>query len=413
MKIFFFVGLLFMMLICLFGCRSNATQPIEQPIRNLTQLEKTVVSSTESFGINIFKQINQSEKDKNIFISPFSISTAFGMALNGANGTTYDEIQNTLSLSGLSRQQVNETYKNLNSFLLSIDKKVDFRIANSIWYRNNFVVKEDFINTNVKYFDAEVSGLDFNNPSAAGTINSWVNQSTNGKIQEIVQNPIDPATLMFVINAIYFKAAWKYSFDKQYRADDIFRLSDGSTTTLKFMKQETELGYTSNDKLQAVELPYSDGNYSMIVLLPNTGQNIDNLISGLSSAEIDQTFNSFAKTKILLSLPRFTFKCEYTLNDVLKLMGIRSAFSRAADFSGIFEGESVCISEVKHKTFLEVNEEGTEAAAVTSISFERTSTGGGNGILQLNVNKPFLFLIRENNSNCILFIGKVLNPTLN
>lgn len=414
MKIFFFVGLMLMLVICLFGCRSNATQPMEKPIRNLSQLEKNVVSSTESFGLNIFKQMNQSEKNKNIFISPLSISTAFGMALNGANGTTYNEIQNTLELSGLSPQQVNETYKGLNDLLLSIDSKVDFRIANSIWYRNSFAVKESFINTNVNYFNAKITGLDFNSPTAAATINSWVDQRTNSKIKEIVDNPIDPSTLMFIINAIYFKGTWKYSFDKKYTSDGDFHLADGSTATCKMMKLETGLSYTSNDKFQALELPYGDGNFSMVILLPNPDQNIDDLVSGFNKIAWEQCLNSFTETKILLSFPKFTFQCDYTLNDVLQLMGIQTAFSGSADFSGMYEQKKVCISKVKHKTFVEVNEEGTEAAAVTSIEIKNTSSAnGGDEPLRIDVNRPFIFLMRESSTNCILFMGKVLNPLSN
>jgi len=383
----------------------------EKPIQ-LTMAAKSLVRSDNSFGFKLFKEIVNGEWDKNVFISPLSVSMALGMTYNGADGSTQEAMQNTLELSGLTLQEINESYETLMRLLTTLDEDVKFQIANSIWYRESFPVKDEFIDINKTYFDAEVSGLDFDSPDASNIINGWVNQKTNGKIEKIVDDSIHPLTMMFLINAIYFKGTWTYEFDEEQTQDGTFTLPDGSKKTCKMMNQESDFRYFENGDFQAIDLPYGDGNFRMTIFLPHLGKDVDSLIVQLNQESWNQWINSFHKQKLTLHLPKFKLKYEIKLNDVLKALGMEVAFSSSqADFTKMYKKEDVglnlYISEVKHKTFVEVNEQGTEAAAVTSVEMQLKSAG-----TFMTVDRPFIFAIRENQSETILFIGKIVEPTL-
>jgi serine protease inhibitor len=390
-------------------CTTHSVPTDPKGSRELTAAEKRLVESDNKFGIKLFRKIIEEEKDKNVFISPLSVSVALGMTHNGANGETQEAMQKTLELSGLTVQEVNESYKSLIELLTGLDPKVRFQIANSIWYRQELSFEKEFIDLNKKYFNAEVRGLNFNDPNAPKTINAWVDKNTNGKIKEIVDAPIDPLMVMFLINAIYFKGFWTYQFDKDLTKDDLFTLPDGSKKACKMMKQKGELQYFENADFQAIDLPYGDGDFSMSIFLPHPEKNIDSLIAKFNQENWNLWIGSFSKHELTLYLPKFTLEYELTLNDVLKALGMGIAFDPLkADFSKMYKGpESLFISKVKHKTFVDVNEEGTEAAAVTSVGLAMTSVG-----TIMRIDRPFVFVIRENKSQTILFIGKIVEPTL-
>ncbi|PIP11582.1 MAG: proteinase inhibitor I4 serpin, partial [bacterium (Candidatus Stahlbacteria) CG23_combo_of_CG06-09_8_20_14_all_40_9] len=281
----------------------------------------------------------------------------------------------------------------------------------SIWYRQEFSFEEEFINLCKTYFNALVRGLDFNDPNAADTINGWVEENTNGRIKEIVDKPIDPWIVMFLINAIYFKGTWTYEFDEELTKDDWFYLPDGSRKPCKMMEQRSEYNYFSNPDFQAVDLPYGDGDFSMTVFLPHPQKNIDSLIAEFNEENWDNWINSFSKDSGDIYIPKFTLEYGIKLNDVLKALGMGIAFDPyQADFTKMYKPGGIWIGEVKHKTFVEVNEEGTEAAAVTSVEIE-LGTGGPSGFY-MRVDRPFVFVIRENKSQAILFMGKIVEPTL-
>ncbi|MFQ6041536.1 MAG: serpin family protein, partial [Candidatus Poribacteria bacterium] len=287
-------------------------------------------------------------------------------------------------------------------------------IANSIWHREMFPVEDEFIEINKTYFDAEVSGLNFSAPNASNIINEWVNQKTDGKIEKIVDAPINPLTMMFLINAIYFKGIWTYEFDESQTRDDLFTLPDGSKKPCRMMSQENEFQYFENDEFQAIDLPYGDGDFRMTIFLPRLEKDVDSLIGTLNQENWNRWMNSFHKRKLTLQLPKFTLKYDIELNDVLKGLGMEIAFnSSEADFTKMYKEEEVganlYISKVKHKTFVEVNEEGTEAAAVTSVEMTITAVPFK---LLMRIDRPFIFAIRENRSGTILFIGKIVEPTL-
>mgnify|MGYP001102586628 CR=1 FL=1 len=397
--------LVLLLCIGLMQCTESPVSPIS---RELTPAEKQLVKSDNKFGFKLFKEVIKEERDTNVFISPLSVSMALGMTYNGASGSTQEAMQTTLELNDLTIQEVNESYKSLIELLTGLDPKVQFQIANSIWYRQEFSFEEEFINLCKTYFNALVRGLDFNDPNAADIINGWVEENTNGKIKEIVDKPIDPLIVMFLINALYFKGTWTYEFDEELTKDDWFYLPDGSRKPCKMMEQRIQCDYFSNSDFQAVDLPYGDGDFSMTIFLPHPQKNINSLIAEFNEENWDNWINSFSKDSGSIFLPKFTLEYEIKLNDVLKALGMEIAFGPSADFTRMYKPGGIWIDKVKHKTFVKVNEEGTEAAAVTDVEMIR---GGPSGFY-MRVDRPFVFVIRENQSQTILFMGKIVEPTL-
>jgi serine protease inhibitor len=375
---------------------------------DLTPLEKSVVASANSFGFRLFSKINAVQTDTNVFISPFSVSMAFGMALNGANGATLDSLKQALGDAGKSTDEVNQSYKNITATLTSLDPKVAFQIANSIWYATGFEVLQKFLDDNRTYFDAEVTSLDFSQPSALQTINNWVNTKTNGKIPTILDRiPID--AVMYLINAIYFKGAWTYQFDPQYTKDAPFTCADGSTVSCQLMSQQATFAYYANSELQAIDLPYGDRMFSMTVILPRAGTSIDQFAAALTEGQWNSIVSQLDSLKVNLYIPKFKLEYGRTLNDELKALRMNIAFHPGADFSRITPGSGIWISRVLHKTFVDVNEEGTEAAAATVIEFIRSSQGDQPTVMRID--RPFIFAVREHRSGTILFIGKIVDPS--
>ena len=393
------------------SCSHQSTEPSPgQPNRgHLTVLEKSIISSGNSFGFNLFTKINNSEQNNNVFISPFSVSMAFGMALNGANGQTFDSLKKALGDAGMALDDINSSYKNISAVLTSLDTKVAFQIANSIWYRNGFAVQQKFLDDNKNYLDAEARELDFSQAGAVQTINGWVDTKTHGKIPTII-DVIPDYMVMYLINAIYFKGTWTYQFDSQNTKDTLFMCADGSTVSCKLMKQEATFAYYADATMQAIDLPYGDRLFSMTVILPAAGTSIDQFTSALTQDQWNAITAHLDSSKVVLSIPKFKLEYKKTLNDELIAMGMSIAFSDHADFTRISQKGGLTISEVLHKTFVEVNEEGTEAAAVTAIGIRTTSAGGDPSPHFMQIDRPFIFAIREHQSGTILFIGKIVNP---
>jgi len=387
-------------------CSKTPTAPETELPRELTTAEKSLVESDNKFGLKLFRQINAEEGAKNIFISPLSVSMALGMTLNGAHGSTYDAMRATLEYEGLTEEQINKSYHDLMELLLGLDPKVVFQIANSIWYRNTYTFREAFINTNKLYFDAEVSGLNFDDPNSVNVINGWVNESTHGKITEIIDS-IHPATVMFLINALYFKGVWTYQFEEKNTYDGDFTLPDNSQQSCKLMRLANEFNYFSDEQVQAAELPYGDGLFSMIVVLPKQAVDIETLIENLDQSAWDSWLDKLSRQNGTVHLPRFKLEYEIKMNDALTALGMGIAFTDMADFTNMYEPGGLLISKVKHKSFVEVNEEGTEASAVTIVEIRETAYMDE---FSLVLNRPFIFAIRENHSGSILFIGKIVNP---
>ncbi len=401
--------LLFCMWVGFVQCNKRSTSSDDAAAGALTAAERHLIQSDNKFGLKLFREIVEEEKDSNVFISPLSVSMALGMTYNGANGETQEAMQEVLELSGLTLQEVNESYRSLIQLLRGLDPKVQFQIANSIWYRLGLTPEEEFVNLCQEYFDALVVGLDFADPNAAKTINAWVEENTNGKIEEIVDDPISPAIVMFLIDAIYFKGTWTYQFDEDSTKDAVFSLPDGTKTPCRMMEQRGYYKYLCTDDFQAVDLPYGDGDFSMTIFFPHWNINIDSLIAKFDEENLNWWLSGFSSDSGDIYIPKFKLECELGLNQALKTMGMEIAFRGAADFSKMYKDVGVWIDTVKHKTFVEVNEEGTEAAAVTVVQMEY---GPGPPGFYMRVDRPFIFLIRENKSQTILFIGKIVEPAV-
>jgi len=368
-----------------------------------------LISSDNIFGIKLFKEINSTDKDKNIFISPLSVAFALGMTYNGAKGTTQEAMQTALELTGLTLEEVNESYKSLMELLLNLDRKVILSIANSIWYRQEFEVEQNFIDLNTTYFNAEVTKMDFMDPNAPAIINNWVSNYTSGKIKEVIDF-IDPLTVMYLINAIYFKGSWTYQFDPKFTRDDNFNLTDGSQKSCRMMGHGGEFHYFENDNFQVVDLPYHVGNYSMTVFLPKPEIALDDFITQITPENWNSWINSLSMMEGDVNLPKFKLSYEVELNDILAALGMGVAFvPEQADFSGINATADLFLSGVLHKTYVDVNEEGTEAAAVTVVTVGTSSISDS---FYFRADRPFLYAIRETNSGAILFIGKIIEPVL-
>ncbi len=397
------LAILFSLSLLLAACEHNAIGPTNRVFRELTALEKSLVESDNRFALKLFREVAKEEKDKNVFISPLSVAMALGMTLNGANGETRTAMESALELSGLTAAEINQSYQSLIALLVQLDPRVQFQIANSIWYRQELAVESEFISNNQTYFNAVVRGLNFNDPQATAIINAWVKEKTRGRIEKIVEQ-INPEHVMFLINAIYFKGAWTHKFDPRHTRDDWFTTANGAKTACRMMNLKNDWNYFSNDFFQAIDLPYGDAGFSMTILLPHAGIAVDSVIAVFTAEGWARWRNDFTKQNLTLFMPKFTLSYSIPLNQALAALGMGIAFTPAADFTKIRQAGELKISEVKHKTFVEVNEEGTEAAAATSVGIVIDSAH------EMRLDRPFVYLIRENHSQTILFIGRMMQP---
>ncbi len=397
-----------------FSCeKNNNNEPGDQNENNLpVSMEKSkqkIISADNAFGLELFeKLVKNEETEKNVFISPVSVALALAMTYNGAEEETKTQMESALKLSGLSREQINAVYKSLINELVTLDEDVQLSIANSIWYRKDYQVENDFIETNRSNYDAVVEALDFTDPTAKDIINEWVEDKTEGKITDLIDR-IDPQHVMFLINAIYFNGIWTYEFDEENTRNIPFYLSKNESIETPAMHREDTISYFNTDLFQAIQLPYGKGNYRMIVFLPQEDKCPGEIIESFTPENWNNWLNSFKKEKkVNLALPKFKFKYDKKLNDILSEMGMPSAFTPSANFTGIHKDGGIYIDYVKHKSFVEVNEKGTEAAAATVVGIDRTSFDMN--IIQFQVNRPFIFAIVETESNAITFLGKVSEP---
>lgn len=366
-----------------------------------------VIETNNEFGLELLKQVFAAEEEPNVMISPVSVSIALGMAYNGAETTTRDAFEEVLNYDGLTREEVNEITKELIQVLVTNVNGNLLEIANSMWYDEGFPVEPEFITLNSHYFDAGVNELDFRQASAVKTINDWVKDKTNGKIDEII-DAIDPDVMMILINAIYFNCVWEVEFDPDDTHQANFYNEDGSLFgQVDMMRLKSTINVARSESFDAVELPYKNGKFRMLLFLPDEGGSVNQLVQDLDGDMWNSWLESFHEAeKFTVRMPRFEFDFERSLADDLKGMGLDIAFTDQADFSGISPID-LLISDVIHKTYIKVNEKGTEAAAVTGVIMGVTSAGPIN---EITFNRPFLFAITEKSSKSILFMGKVAEP---
>ena len=370
-------------------------------------------AASSRFAFKLYDQIIKQRNGKNTFVSPASVMLALAMTYNGADGTTRQTMARALEIEGMSLDDINRAFADLKSALNPTDPKVQLKIANSLWARNGFVLKPAFVKRNEDYYKAEIASLNFDDPAAPKTINSWVNKNTEGKIDKIVDQ-ISPDAVLFLINAIYFKGQWQFEFKKENTKPDVFRLPGGGQKNVPMMSQSGSYLYYKNKDFQSVALPYGTGRVSMYIFLPDERISLDQFEQNLTHENWDTWMKSFGLTPGDLMLPRFKVEWESKLNEALKALGMAEAFDPLrANFSQIAERNSsnnLYISEVKHKSWAEVNEEGTEAAAATSVGVFTTSVQQPREKFVMKVDRPFFFAIRDNQTGVVLFMGSVANP---
>ena len=392
--------------LCLLGC-SHGDSPTDVFDDSLNFINNpsysSVASANTTFGFKLLRDLQKRQPDSNIMISPLSISIALTMTYNGAVGETQRAMADVLEIESLGIDTLNRSNAALRNNLEKTDPKVEIAIANSIWSRQSVDFNPAFLDQNREFFEAEVRSLNFNDPQTPTIINSWIDTNTNGKINQIVQR-IDPATLIFLINAIYFKGSWQKEFDKSETRDGTFYLSDGGQKRVKMMYRKGAYPHFRGENFEAARLRYGEGRVSMYIFLPNRDSNLNNVIDQLNTENWSHWLSQFQDraNNSEMILPRFKLEYEVKLNDTLTALGMGIAFGAGADFSGM--GTHLFISEVRHKTIIEVNEEGTEAAAVTVV------VGVESAPPIFSVDRPFLFVIHDERTRTTLFLGIVMEP---
>lgn len=359
------------------------------------------------FAFNIFKAVNTEDRGTNVFISPLSISTALTMTYQGAEGTTREVMAEALQLAGFDDEVLNESYKNLLKYLKQADGKLKLDISNSIWIREGKTIRKEFLDVNKTIFDAYVKSLDFSKADAADTINKWIDEATKGKITKMIDPPIASNIIMYLINAIYFKGQWSDKFDSKSTYDAKFHMDDGTDSNVKMMSRYGKVDFAQDSDYKAVRLPYGNGKLAMYCILPPKDTDINEFVAEMDFSKWNKIRSSMREVKELkVQIPRFSM--EYgikNLNGALESLGMGEAFSDNADFSGI--GDSIAISRVLHKAVIEVNEEGSTAAGVTVV--EMRETAAVMDPPEFVADRPFMFMIADDETGSILFMGKLMS----
>jgi len=362
-----------------------------------------VVSAITDFGFDLFAELTKQNGDKNLFVSPASIAFALAMTYNGARDETARAMAQTLRVQDLDLTELNQSFAALMSALDNIDPKIKLAIANSLWLREESTCNDDFMQIVRQFYKAQVTTLDFGAPDAADTINNWVSKQTSNKIKQIVTPPEIYIAELALINALYFKANWAKQFDKADTKDSPFTLLNGSQKQVPMMSQHGRFMYYQGQGFQAVSLPYVGHRLSMYIFLPDKNSSLDEFQKQLNTENWNAWMSHFHEMKGYIALPRFTVAYEVELNRALTALGMGIAFGPGANFDGISPG--LYISKVKHKTFAEVNEEGTEAAAATVVLMTRMSIP-----FSFVVDRPFFCAIRDNETGMLLFMGFIVDP---
>jgi len=410
-----------MLALLLAGCGNVVTtgvgeEPSPQPntggktAESNRKVDPRLIDANNQLGFALLHQLREADKERNVFLSPASITLALAMTYNGAAGETEQAMAKAMSLEGMNKEALNQAALDLRQSLQSADPKVELTIAHSLWARQGIAFKRQFLETNRQYFGAQVSALDFADPAAPQTINRWVDSHTKGKIQKIVDN-IPASTVLFLINAIYFHGKWQKPFDKSLTQEKPFHLASGGQKRVPMMAQTGKFPYLKGEGFQMVSLPYGTGRLSMVIVLPDEGVSLSEWLQSLDAKSWKEWTSRLVTTDGELQLPRFQMEYEQTLNGALKALGMSVAFDPdRADFTGMRDEGGLFLEKVHHKAVIEVNEEGTEAAAVTSVQVGITSVQQPRPPFKMVVDRPFLFAIRDGRTGMVLFIGAVYEP---
>ncbi len=401
---------LLVILLFVASCSNENKSGMEEDLEAHTPIEiDTIANSNNKLGFHLLDRLELDESD-NLLVSPTSALMALLLAYNGASGDTKEEIADALSIVDMSNEQINEANKDLINRLEKESDVMQISVANSIWINDRFHFAKEFLQKADEYFHAEHEEIDVNNAASVDRINNWVKKATNEKIEEIIQPPLDANTVAILINALYFNGKWTYEFDKENTEPEIFNSTE-KKHEVPFMVMEEELDYLETDTFQAVKLPYGEGELNMQIFLPKENVSMQEMLKEMKMENWEEWQSEFKETNGVIKLPKFEIDYETKLNDSLIQLGIEKAFdSNEADFTALIqEEEPLWIHEIKQKTYINVDEEGTEAAAVTSVEI-RTTSAIIDDDFYMDVNRPFLFTIKDEESDVILFIGMINQP---
>ncbi|MDO3409483.1 serpin family protein [Saccharibacillus sp. CPCC 101409] len=377
-----------------------------------------LTESMNDFAIRMYGKLELVEDKQggasNHFVSPASIDIALSMLLSGAQGETAGQIKEMLAVGGMTDERLNEGQEIMIDLLEGSDPSVRMEIANALWLRKGFDIKQPFIDTLRSSYAAKTQALDFDSPKAARTMNKWVDDSTQGLIPQIVEGPIDPQTVMFLMNVMYFKGDWTEPFRPESTRDAAFHPADGNQVTVPTMTQGGFFDYLEQDGFRAVRLPYGeDRNFAMLLALPDEDSDLESF-KRESLPEFSAWSGSLEPARGIVALPRFELKSLFELNALLRALGMEDAFAPdAAQFERIADVKPLSVSLVRHAATIKVDEKGSEAAAVTAIAMRAGSAPPKEKPFELRFDRPFFFAITDRTTGLIVFMGEVGNPAEN
>ena len=410
MKRFFWIAAILAAPLFLTGCnRPVLVIEEEQEETDSTPAEAIVLTRAESainqgviaFGLNVFNKINTQEGVKDMFISPLSLSLALAMTSAGAKGQTEEQMRQVLGFGEVTNAEMAEYYRKMTEALLSIDPKTTVQIANAIWTDKYITLKKDFVSDVTHYYHSETQSADMSSKATINAINQWCANHTNNKITKIMDED-GGGLAVLLINALYFNGIWREKFKDTFEGK--FKTLAGTGVPLTMMRTTRNASYASTGKWRMVQLPYGNGAFVMDLLLPVEEAGFTDAVRNLTAEEWSALCSGLRSREVYLEFPKFKMEYEILLNDTLQSLGMTTAFTGAADFSRMSD-TSMCIDFVKQKAYVDVNEEGTEAAAVTAIGMKTTAVGPSEPV-RFIANRPFVFAIREASTGALLFIGQ-------
>lgn len=405
------IVLLISLSVFLISCTGNDNQdetPDESNVEDEQMEEMSAASNALGFSTLTELHENKGKKD-NIFVSPTSLYSALLLAYNGASEETKEDFSELLDIKEWTDEEVNEAMYVLSNRLGKDKDDIEVTVANSLWLDDTYTFQADYKESMETYFDAHMEAVDKTDDASVDKINKWVQNQTDDKIEEIMEPPLQSNFVALLVNVLYFNGNWQFEFPEESTKEDTFFASD-KEIEVPFMQLEEELDYMENDNVEAVQLPYGEGEMMMEVYVPKEDEDMSDFLTTTLPEQRENWKNAFKKETGTVHMPKFELEYDIVLNDVLQELGLKHAFSDQADFSSLVEeSDALRISEVKQKTFLDVNEKGTEAAAATSVEIEKTSLMIGEEF-DMQIDRPFVFTITDTETDAILFLGKIEEP---
>ncbi|GBF81389.1 serpin family protein [Aphanothece sacrum] len=377
------------------------------PKKSLNQGQ--LVNTQTEFGFKLFSTLTKVRGGENIFISPSSIALSVSLLYNGSRGNTQQEIASLLDVEGVDIDALNQSNQTLLKEINTNHNKVELVMANSVWAKQGFSFRYQFLKDNQKYYDTKITNLNFTSSESLGIINRWVQDKTQGKIQNIM-NKLSHDDTLFLINAVSFQGDWQVNFDKNLTTDQPFNLSNGHQKIYPFMSRQGQYKYWENSVFQTVNIPYGDGRFSLYLFLPKPNKTIKDIIGQLTVNNWSKWLNKFSKKTGLVQIPRFHIEYEVDLKNTLKSLGVSTIFKQSdANFSAL-SSRPAYIDGIKHKTLLKMNETGTNSPSFNPLDLKLKPLFSAKNQFSMVLNRPFISAIRDNKTDTILLIGSIIEP---